>query len=92
MGEYRSVVFFLVFFFIFNFHLTIFAHSQIKPNINDNEIFFETTSVTLLSTSVNNETNTKTVPQYFGIFYAKTKGFRIFCRNIQCICMSWLNL
>ena len=57
----------------------------IKPNINDNEIFFKTTSVTLLSTSVNNETNTETVLQYFGIFYAKTKGFRIICRNIQCM-------
>ena len=32
---------------------------------------FKTASVIILSTSVNNETNTKTVPQYFGIFYAK---------------------
>ena len=45
---------------------------MIKPNINDNETFFKTTSVTLLSTFVNNETNTKTA-----YFYAKTKGFCI---------------
>ena len=48
--------------------------------------------MTLLSTSVNNETNTKSVLQYVGIFNANTKGFRIICRNLQCICTSRLNL
>ena len=49
----------------------------IKPNIDDNEISFKTTSVTLLSTSVNNETNTKNIPWVAVFLYLlrKNKGF-----------------